>query len=80
MKSIALIALAAAFSLGASASARTVTAPVKNANDQSVEAVAGPAPANKVASATDDKSSAHPVKKALKKSKGAPPPPMHDGN
>lgn len=79
MKSIALIALAAAFSLATAASARTVTNPPKNANDQSVNAVAGPPPAKTVASA-DDKSSMHPSKKALKKSKVTPPPPLHDPN
>jgi len=79
MKSVTLVALAAAFSIATAASARTVTNPPKNANDQSVNAVAGPPPAKKVAS-TDDKSSAQPGKKALKKSKVTPPPPMHDPN
>jgi hypothetical protein len=44
-----------------------------------VNAVAGPPPARNVASA-DDKSSAQPSKKALKKSKVKTPPPLHDPN
>ena len=79
MKSIALVALAAAFMLTTAASARTVTNTPRTANEQSVNGVAGPPPARRVAS-TDDKSSAHPSKKALKKSKVTPPPPMHDPN
>lgn len=79
MKSAALIALAAALAFATPTSARTVTAPAKNANDQSVNAVAGPPPAKNVAAA-DDKSSAHPSKKTLKKTKVTPPPPMHDPN
>jgi hypothetical protein len=80
MKPLACVVLAAAFSLASVAStARTVTAPPKDANDRSVEAVAGPAPSKKIASA-DDKSSAQPGKKLLKKAKITPPPPLHDPN
>ena len=79
MRSIAVVALAAVFTFASLASARTVNAPAKNPNDQSVEAVAGPPPSKKVAAA-DDKSSAHPSKKTLKMSKITPPPAMHDPN
>jgi hypothetical protein len=76
MKSIAVCALAAAFSL-TTATAKTVTNPPRDANEQSVNGVAGPPPHKKVASATP---SAQPSKKALKKSKITPPPPLHDPN
>ena len=79
MRSIALVALAAAFLLATAASARTVTNTPRTANEQSVNGVAGPPPTKRVASA-DDKNSAHPGKKALEKSKVTPPPPMHDPN
>jgi len=80
MKSIAVFVLVAAFSLAAvAASAKTVTMPTKNANEQSVNAVAGPPPAKNVASA-NDKSSVQPSKTALKKSKVKNPPPTHDPN
>jgi hypothetical protein len=80
MKSIAICVLAAAFSLTTgAASAKTVTNPPKNANEQSVNGVAGPPPHKKVASETD-RLSAQPSKKALKKSKITPPPPLHDPN
>jgi hypothetical protein len=78
MKSIAICALAAAFSLTA-ATAKTVTNTPRDANEQSVNGVAGPPPHKKVASATD-KQSEQPSKKALKKSKITPPPPLHDPN
>jgi hypothetical protein len=79
MKPAAILALAVAFSLAAIAStAKTVTLPAQNANERSVNAVAGPPPAKKVATADDR--SAHPSKKALKKSKVTPPPPLHDPN
>jgi len=78
MKSIAVCVLAAAFSLTA-ATAKTVTNPPRDANEQSVNGVAGPPPHKKVAAATD-KAPAQPSKKALKKSKITPPPPLHDPN
>jgi hypothetical protein len=80
MKPIAVFALAAAFSLASAiATAGTVTNPPRGANEQSVNGVAGPPPARKVAS-VDDKSSAQPSKKVLKKTKVTPPPPLHDPN
>jgi hypothetical protein len=79
MKSVTAVLAIAVFSAATvAATARTVTNPQGNANDQSVNAVAGPPPAKKVASA--DKSSAQPSKKALRKSKVTPPPPLHDPN
>lgn len=79
MKSIAVFALVAAISFAAvAASAKTVTMPAKNLDEQSVNGVAGPPPAKKVSDA--DKSSAQPSKAALKKSKIKTPPPMHDPN
>jgi hypothetical protein len=79
MKPIAVFVLVAVFSVGLiAASAKTVTMPAKNADEQSVNAVAGPPPAKKVADA--DKPSAQPSKKALKASKVKTPPPMHDPN
>ena len=78
MKPIAVFILVAVFSLGiAAASAKTVTMPPKNADEQSVNAVAGPPP-KKVVDA--NKSSAQPSKATLKKSKVKAPPPMHDPN
>jgi hypothetical protein len=78
MKPIAVFVLVAVFSFATVAvSAKTVTMPAKNANEQSVNAVAGPPPKH-VADA--DKSSAQPSKAALKKSKVKTPPPMHDPN
>ena len=80
MKPAAILALTAAFSLVAAASvARTVTMSTRNADEQSVNAVAGPPPAKKIATA-DDKSSAHASKKTLRKTKVTPPPAMHDPN
>jgi hypothetical protein len=79
MRGVATIAFAAVFAMTAGASAKTVTTQAKTANEQSVNAVAGPPPAKNAMSMTD-KSSAHPGKKALKKSKVTPPPPMHDPN
>jgi hypothetical protein len=78
MKSIAVCVLAAAFSL-TTATAKTVTNTPRDANEQSVNGVAGPPPHKKVAFATD-KPSAQPSKKALKQSKITPPPPLHDPN
>ncbi len=79
MKPIAVFALVAAISFAAvAASAKTVTMPAKNLDEQSVNGVAGPPPAKKVSDA--DKSSAQPSKAALKKSKIKTPPPMHDPN
>jgi len=78
MKSVAIFALAAIFPVAiVAASAKTVTTSQRNANDQSVNAVAGPPPANTMAR---DKSSAQPSKKALRKSKIRTPPPLHDPN
>jgi hypothetical protein len=77
MKSIAVCALAAVFSL-TMATAKTVTNTPRDANEQSVNGVAGPPPHKKVASAT--KPSAQPSRKALKQSKITPPPPLHDPN
>ena len=80
MKPIAVFVLAAAFSLASVvATARTVTNTPRSANEQSVNGVAGPPPAKKVASA-DDKFSVQPSKKALKKAKITPPPPLRDPN
>ena len=77
MKPVAIFLLVAVFSLAAvAASAKTVTMPARNADEQSVNAVAGPPPAKKVA----DKSTAQPSKAALKKSKVKTPPPMHVPN
>jgi hypothetical protein len=46
MKQVTIFVLVAAFSVAiAAASAKTVTTPQSNANDQSVNAVAGPPPA-----------------------------------
>jgi hypothetical protein len=72
--------LAAAFSLASVAvTARTVTTTPRSANEQSVNGVAGPPPAKKVATA-GDKASAQPSKKVLKKARVTPPPPLHDPN
>lgn len=80
MRSIAVFVLAAAFSLASvAATARTVTNPPRSANEQSVNGVAGPPPAKKIASA-NDKSSVQPSKQVLKKTKVIPPPPLHDPN
>ena len=80
MKSIVTSALAAAFTITTvAATAKTVTIQGRGANEQSVNAVAGPPPAKKAAPA-DDKSSSQPSRKALKKAKVTPPPPMHDPN
>ena len=77
MKPVAVFVLVAVFSLATVAvSAKTVTMPARNPDEQSVIGVAGPPPAKKVA----DKSSAQPSKAALKKSKIKTPPPMHDPN
>ena len=78
MKPVAVFILVAVFSLSlAAATAKTVTMPAKNADEQSVNAVAGPPPKHM---ANADKSSAQPSKAALKKSKVKTPPPMHDPN
>jgi hypothetical protein len=78
MKSVAVFLLVAVFTAGIiAAMARTVTNPPGNANQQSVNAVAGPPPVRQVAS---DKSSVQPSKKTLKKSKITLPPPLHDPN
>jgi len=77
MKSIALVALAAAFLMATAASARTVTNTPRTANEQSVNGVAGPPPSKRVAS-TEDKSSMHPGKKVHKKIKVTPPPAVRD--
>lgn len=81
MKPIVACVMAAAFSItSAAATAKTVTGTQgRTANEQSVNAVAGPPPASKAAPA-DDKSSSQPSRKALKKAKVTPPPPMHDPN
>ena len=77
MKPIAVFVLVAVFSLATVAvSAKTVNMPAQNADERSVNAVAGPPPAKKVA----DKSLAHRSKAALRKSKVKTPPPMHDPN
>ena len=79
MKPIAVFIVVAVFSVGLmAASAKTVTMPAKNANEQSVNAVAGPPPAKRVADT--DKPPAKPSKKALKASKVKTPPPLHDPN
>ena len=78
MKSIAVCLLAAVFSLAAvAATAKTVTSTPRDANEQSVNGVAGPPPHKKVAAATNK---TPPSKMALKKSKITPPPPLHDPN
>lgn len=80
MKYVVMVLLSAAVSLGSVATnAKTVTSPQGNANDRSVNAVAGPPPAKNVASAKDN-GSGQPSKKTLKKSKITPPPPLHDPN
>jgi len=80
MKPVVSLILAAAFSLTAvAATAKTVTNTPRDANEQSVNRVAGPPPHKKLASA-NEKSSAQPSEKALKKSKITPPPPLHDPN
>ena len=77
MKSVAIFVLAAIFSVATvAASAKTVATSQGNANGQSVNAVAGPPPANTM---VRDKSSAQPSKKALRKSKIRTPP-LHDPN
>lgn len=79
MKPIAVFVLVAVISVASvAASAKTVTMPAKNPNEQSVDGVAGPPPSKKVADA--EKTSAQPSKAALKKSKIKTPPPMHDPN
>jgi hypothetical protein len=82
MKVIALffaVALIPAAALAAHA--KTITASQGDANDKSVAGVAGPAAA---ARASQPQASAQaatqPGKKALKKAKVTPPPPMHDPN
>jgi hypothetical protein len=78
MRSVAIFALAVVFAVATvTASAKTVTTSQGNANDQSVNAVAGPPPVNSMAR---DKPSAQPSKKALRKSKIRTPPPLHDPN
>ena len=57
---------------------QSVVLGVQDANERSVNAVAGPPPIKKV-EATGDRS-AQPSKKALKKSRVTPPPPLHDPN
>lgn len=89
MKPIA-IAIIVAFSLTTGVSAKTVTTTPRSANEQSVNGVAGPPPAKGVRREPDrpqqsvvsanDKSSAQPSKKVLKKTKIIPPPPLHDPN
>ena len=80
MKPIAVFVLIAAFSLASVAvTARTVTTTPRSVNEQSVNGVAGPPPAKKVAT-VDDKSSPQPSKKVLKKTRITPPPPLHDPN
>jgi hypothetical protein len=78
MKPIAICVLVAFSLASVSVTAKTVTNPPRSTNEQSVNGVAGPPPAKKVAS--DDKSSVQPSKKALKKTKVRPPPPLHDPN
>jgi hypothetical protein len=81
MKPIAVFILVAAFSIATvAATAKTVTSSHSNANETSVIAVAGPAPAGNKPVAAKDQSSAQPSKTALKKSKIKTPPPMHDPN
>jgi maltose-binding protein MalE len=80
MKPVAVFILVAALCIATvAATAKTVTTTRDNANEQSVVGVAGPPPARKV-TALRDKSSVQPGKKALKKAKITPPPPMHDPN
>jgi len=68
-----------AFSLVAiTSTAKTVTMPAQTDNERSVNGVAGPPPARKVA--MDPGKSAQPSKKAIKKSKITQPPPLHDPN
>jgi hypothetical protein len=81
MKSIAAFVLVGVLSLGVlAASAKTVTVPQKD-NDRGVAGVSGATPGKSTAnSASQDEAAAQPSKKALKKSKIKPPPPMHDPN
>jgi len=68
--------------------AATLAAHAKNvttdgtSNEKPVSGVAGPAKAaqNSSLTATDQASVQHPSKRALKKAKVTPPPPMHDPN
>jgi hypothetical protein len=87
MKPVALflvIALVPAASLVAQA--KTVRATQDSANEKSVSGVAGPTAAarnsgpSQTASQTDQYSTRHSGKKALKKAKVSSPPPMHDPN
>lgn len=80
MKPIGIFMLLAALFLPiVAATAKTVTTSRDNANEQSVVGVAGPPPVRKVTELRD-KSSVQPSKKALKKAKITPPPPLHDPN
>ena len=79
MKPIAVFVLVAVFSLAAvAASAKTVTMPAKNPDEQSVNGVAGPPPRQK--SPRCRQVFAQTSKATLRKSKVKTPPPMHDPN
>jgi hypothetical protein len=80
MKPIAVVVLIALFSAASvAAAAKTVTTSQGNADATSTAGVAGPAVAANN-SQPDTTPAAHPGKKALKKAKITPPPPMHDPN
>jgi hypothetical protein len=77
MKTTALILMIAIFST-AGVAAKTLTNPPGNANEQSVNGVAGPPP--HAAPAGNKGTSRHPSRATLKMTKIKSPPPMHDPN
>jgi hypothetical protein len=77
MKSAVMTVLIAISSMAiGAAAAKTVTNPSGNANEQSVNGVAGPSPKN----VTSVRASHRPTRAALRKAKIKSPPPMHDPN
>ena len=87
MKPIALFfAIALVPVAGLAAHAKTISTTESGTNAKSVSGVAGSAMAarnsgpSQEASASGQSSSRHPSKKALKKARVTPPPPMHDPN
>jgi len=80
MKLIALIALVAVFSIASAVgTAKTLTNPPGNANEQAVNGVAGPPP-HAIPAPTGGKEASQPHKATLRKAKIKNPPPMHDPN
>jgi hypothetical protein len=81
MKPIALFLIALVPVATLAASAKTITSSQGTADQKSVAGVAGPAAAAQASGQNPaDQSTQHPGKKALKKVKVTPPPPMHDPN